>query len=159
MIIVYSSKSGSSKKYAEILSQRTGFPIFPVDSNLPQGEGIIFFGWLKKDTVIGLKYLDRTNLEAVCVVGLDSEGRFDAEKVSSYNGYSAPTYYLRGWIDRSKLTILDKTILLAVSVMMKLKGLNQFNQPIFDAMMVGGSFFDESYIDSIELFCKSDRSS
>ena len=41
-----------------------------------------------------------------------------------------------------------------VCVMMKLKGLNEFNQPLFEAMMGGGSFYDPVYLDSIELFLK-----
>ena len=70
------------------------------------------------------------------------------------NSVSVPVFYMRGWIDRSKLNVFDKTILLAVSVMMKLKGLNEFNRPIFDVMMEGGSFYDESQLDAVERFCK-----
>lgn len=153
-IIVYSSKSGSSKRYAESLSVRIGCPVYSVNDYPTEGD-IIFFGWLRGVHVIGASSLDMSRVSAVGVVGLDDVGRFESSKVSERNGIKAPIYYLRGTIDRSKLGIMDKCVLLAVAVMMKLKGLNQFNKPIFDAMMEGGSFYDEKYLDQIELFVKS----
>ncbi len=156
MIIVYSSKSGSSKKYAEILSERTSTPAYVAGSE-PEGEPIVFFGWLRKDAVMGLRKVDASKVRALCVVGLDDESRFSKPKVAEKNGIHAPVYYLRGWIDRSKLSIIDKAVLAVVAAVMKLNGLNQFNQPIFDAMMRGGSFFDESYLDPVELFLRSSK--
>ncbi len=155
MIIVYSSKSGSSKKYAESLSSRIGADCYSADQNYPKDDSILFFGWLKKNLVSGIRSIDHSKLVAVCVVGLDSDGRFNEAAVSKHNDLSVPIFYLRGWIDRSKLDFFDKAILLAVSIMMRIQGLNQFNQPIYDAMMEGGSFYDESYLDEIEAFCSS----
>ena len=155
-VVVYSSKSGSSKKYAEALSERTGLHIYPIGQQ-PADESIIFFGWLRDDTIVGLSQVDSSKVVAVCVVGLDDVGRFDKAAVAERNGVKVPVYYLRGWIDRSKLNIIDKTVLLAVSVMMKLKGLNQYNQPIFDAMMEGGSFYDERFLDPVTMFVESRR--
>lgn len=150
-VIVYSSKSGSSRKYAEVLSARTGLSAYPVGQQ-PDGESIVFFGWLRKDTVVGISGVDMSRVIAVGVVGLDDAGRFSRKDVMDRNGITAPVYYLRGWIDRSRLGLIDKAVLLAVSVMMKLQGLNEFNEPIFDAMMKGGSFFDEAYLKDLELF-------
>ncbi len=154
MIIVYSSKSGSTEKYAQTLASRLGIRCFSVKEDIPSDEPIVFFGWLKGPSVVGLNHMDRSRLSAVCVTGLDSEGRFDKAKVSSKNNLNVPIYYLRGWIIREKIGVSDKMILLMVSVMMKLKGLNEFNQPIFDAMMEGGSFYDEKYLEPIETFCR-----
>lgn len=156
MIIVYSSKSGSSRRYAEELAERTGLKCYDVRS-CPEGERIVFFGWDRGEYVVGLNRIDRSRLAAVCVVGLDDEGRFDKKSVSDRNHVTVPVYYLRGWIDRSKLNLVDKTVLAVVAAMMKLKGLNEFNKPIFDAMMEGGSFYDSKYLDSIELFIGSGR--
>lgn len=153
-IIVYSSKSGSTESYAKALSQRTGFSCYSVDDAIPDQESIVFFGWLRKDSVVGIRSIDTKRVKAVCVVGLDDVGRFNRVAVSKANDLKVPLYYLRGWIDRSRLNILDKSVLLAVCVFMKIKGLNQYNQPIFDAMMQGGSFYDESYLDQVERFVK-----
>ena len=104
-----------------------------------------------------MNFIGNLGYVAVCVVGLDDVGRFDKAAVAERNGVKVPVYYLRGWIDRSKLNIIDKTVLLAVCVMMKLKGLNQYNQPVFDAMMEGGSFYDEKFLDPVTMFVESRR--
>ena len=155
MIIVYSSKSGSTKSYAEALASRLGCGCVSVRDEIPAEETIVFLGWIRGDEIVGLRGIDRKRVKAVCVVGLDDFGRFESNKpkILDKNSLSVPVFYLRGWIDRSKLNIVDKTVLLAVSVMMKLQGLNQYNQPIFDAMMKGGSFYDESQLDAVERFC------
>ena len=153
-IIIYSSHTGSTEKYARELSSRTGLDCYSVNSEYPRHEQIVFFGWLRKDTVVGIDKVERSRLKAVCVVGLDNAGSFHPDIVASKNKYKVPTYYLRGWIDRKKLNLLDKGVLMLVCVMMKLKGLNEFNQPLFEAMMEGGSFYDPVYLDSIELFLK-----
>lgn len=157
MIIIYSSKSGSSRRYAEDLSQRTGLPCFCCDDEVPVGEQIVFFGWLRNDQIVGLNRVDKGRLKAVCVVGLDEEGRFDRPSVINRNKVSVPIYYLRGWIDRSKLDPLSKGVLLAVAVMMKLQGLNEHNEPIFNVMRQGGSFYDPRYLDSVERFINTSR--
>ena len=69
-VVVYSSKSGSSKKYAEALSERTGLHIYPIGQQ-PADESVIFFGWLRDDTIVGLSQVDISKIVAVCVVGLD----------------------------------------------------------------------------------------
>ncbi len=153
MIVVYCSKSGSSERYAREFASRTGFECFSFDDKLPQDGPIVFFGWLRADTIVGIRGIDTTRLKAVCVVGLDDPSRFNRSSVSEKNGVRVPVYYMRGWIDRSKLGIADKAILLAVSVMMKLKGLDGEGEKVFDAMMNGGSFYDPAYLDPVIRFC------
>ena len=153
LIIVHSSKSGSSEKYALALSRKTGLPAYSVYDDYPKDQCIVFFGWVKGPSIVGIRSIDRSKLHAVCAVGLDSADRFDSMKMSDSNGVSVPMYYVRGWIDRSRLGIIDKAILAVVAVFMKLQGLNQFNQPVFDAMMDGGSFYDESQLEPLTRFC------
>ena len=155
-VIVYSSKSGSSKKYAEELSKATSIEAYPLGSQ-PVDESIIFFGWIKGKEIVGLRKIDVSRLLALCVVGLDDEGRFRKNVIADRYAVKVPIYYFRGWIDRSKLNIIDKTVLAVVSAIMKVHGLNEFNQPIFNAMMNGGSFFDEKSLKSIETFVLSSK--
>ena len=153
-IIVYSSHTGSTEKYALEFASRTALDCYPVGAGYPESEPIAFFGWLRKDVVVGIEKVDRSRLKAVCVVGLDNPGSFHPDIVASKNKYKVPTYYLRGWIDRKRLNIIDKSIVVLVCGMMKLKGLNERNLPLFNAMMEGGSFYDPSYLDPIERFLK-----
>ncbi|TQS79423.1 MAG: hypothetical protein A3205_01150 [Methanomassiliicoccales archaeon Mx-03] len=153
-VIVYSSKSGSTEMYALSLSSKTGLEAYPLGKE-PESGAIIYMGWLRNDEIVGLKGLDKSRLIAVGVIGLDDVGRFDRPRVAEKNGVKVPVYYLRGWIDRSKLNIIEKAVLTWVSAMMKLKGLNEYNQAVFDAMMEGGSFYDEKYLDPIVMFVES----
>ena len=57
MIIVYESKTGFTKKYAEMLSAKTGLKLYRVKelSKININEEIIFLGWMKIGKVQGLK--------------------------------------------------------------------------------------------------------
>lgn len=155
-IIMFSSKSGSSEWYARALASRTGLDVFPA-SDHPDGEDMVFFGWLRNDVVVGIGDVDPSRLLAVCVVGLDDVKKFPKREIADRNGIHVPIYYMRGWIDRKRLNPLDKAVLLAVCVMMKLKGLDPKDEPVFDAMMNGGSFVDDKYLEPVELFLGSRR--
>lgn len=156
MIIIYSSKSGSSAKYASILSSRTGLPSYRVTEEYPASENIVFIGWKKGSKVIGLDSIDRHRLVALCVVGIDRT--LDSKALADELNISVPIYYLHGWIDRKEISLPDKLMLCFVCVMMKLKGLDDSNAPVFDAMMNGGSFFNESDLDGIARFLSQNLS-
>lgn len=155
-IIVYSSKSGSSEAYAKSLAARTGLVAYPVGSH-PGGEPIVFIGRLRMDIIVGLSRVDRSEVIAVGAVGIDPEERFDRGRVSERNGLNVPLYYLRGWVDRSRLGPFDKGALAMIAAMMKLRGLDERSRPVFDAMMEGGSFYDERYLDQMQTFIGSRR--
>ena len=49
MVIVYESKTGFTKRYANMLATKTGLKVFPIKEYLKvnQDEEIIFLGWMK----------------------------------------------------------------------------------------------------------------
>lgn len=153
-VIVYNSKTGSSEKYARLLSERTGFDCFSVRDEYPDDEDIVFFGWLKKYTVVGLSKVDRNRLKAVCVVGCDNVDFFPREMVISKNGYDAETFYLRGWIIPKKLSFLDRWILKIVSKKILKEAGVYADMSLITAMNEGGEFFDESFIDPVVEYLK-----
>ena len=155
-IIVYNSKTGSSKRYAEILSERTGLPCYSVKESYPESEDIIFFGWLRKYTVVGLSAVNMKKLRAVCIVGLDNVDFFPKDAVIAHHRYDAETFYLRGWIIPEKINFMERFILRMVSKKI-LKAAGEFaDKDLIDAMLHGGSFFDETFIDPIVRFMESD---
>lgn len=152
-IIVYSSKSGSSEKYAKSLSEATGFDCFSVKDSYPSDQMVVFFGWLRGKAVVGLDKVDRSKLKAVCVVGLEYPDMFNRKAISDANEIRVPVYYLQGWIIRKRLGVFTKIFFAVICAKMKLDGLNDRSQRIFDAMMEGGSFYDESFLAPIVTFC------
>ncbi len=154
-IIVYSSRTGSTKKYAQIFSDRTGFDCYSISDKYDSQQQIIFFGWLKGPRIVGLDKVDASKLIAVAAVSLDDSPGFGWNKVKDVNDIKVPFYHMRGWIDRTKLSIPQKTFFLFLCTIYKLKGLDAHSKPLFDAMMNGGSFFDESSLDNLILFSKN----
>lgn len=56
MLIVYESKTGFTKKYADMLAEKTRLKVLGVKelSKLNQEEEIIFLGWMKVGKIQGL---------------------------------------------------------------------------------------------------------
>ena len=152
-IVVYSSHTGSSRKYAEIFASRNGFPCYSIKDEYDPDEMIIFFGWLNGPRISGLSAVNKQRLMAVVSVSLSDPPSFGWNKVKDTNGIVVPFYHLLGWIDRSKLHFYEKFFFYFICAFMKLRGLDNHTQPLFDAMMEGGSFFDESGLDKIQTLC------
>ena len=71
MIIVYESKTGFTKRYAEMLAQKINLKAFArkeVPMSL-QYEEVLFLGWMKVGKVQGLKEVRNWNIIAVCGSG------------------------------------------------------------------------------------------
>jgi hypothetical protein len=149
--IIYASKTGTCRKYAEELSERTGLPCYSLKEAPSEGP-VVFIGWLRGRFLVGSNKIDSGRIQAVCIVGLSPE--MNASKIAFDNGIKAPAYYLRGEINRSKLNLFDKTIMAVFCALMKLKGLSDANRELFDATMNGGSFYDSTYLDQIVRFLK-----
>ena len=151
-IIIYSSKTGSSEKYAKMLADRTGLPCYSIKDAYPKDEDIVFFGWLRKYTVNGLSKVDRSRLKAVCVVGVDNTDFFPRAEVIKNNGYNAETFYLRGWIDIKKINFFERMILKLVAKHILKEAGVYADMDLIKTMTEGGSYFDESFIEPIEKF-------
>ena len=99
MAIAYESKTGFTKRYAEMLAVRTRLKIFPVKeiSKINQDEEIIFLGWMKVGKIQGLDKLRNYNVKAVCGSGTGRTAEPNIEAVIARNKIeNIPFYYLRG---------------------------------------------------------------
>ena len=120
MTIVYSSNTGHTKQYAELLQEATGYPTFPLDK-LPtyvRGDDAIYLGWLMAGHVMGLsKAQSRLNVRCVVATGMTPESEKQTESVHKQNGLAGgvPLFYLQGGYDFSRLRGIYK-------MMMKVKG-------------------------------------
>ena len=76
--IVYTSNTGSTKRYAELLSQMTGLPAFALGDakdKLSANAGIIYLGWIMASGVKGYSAAaKRYKIHAVCGVGMGQTG-------------------------------------------------------------------------------------
>ena len=148
-IIVHNSKSGSSERYARRLSEMTGMPCYSVRDEYPKDERIVFFGWLKRYTVMGLSKVDIGMVDSLCVVGVDNVDFFPRNEVRSSNKFDGEIHYLRGWIRPERLGFLDRLILRIVSKKLLKEMGDHADMTLIDAMTKGGDFYDDAYLEPI----------
>jgi hypothetical protein len=123
MIIVYQSKTGFTKKYADMLSEKSKLKVFPVReiAKIPQDEEIIFLGWMKIGKIQGLNKLRKYNVKAVCGSGTARTAEPDNETVIARNKIeNIPFFYLRGGcFPLKELKGLDKIMMSMFIKMLK----------------------------------------
>lgn len=121
--IVYTSNTGYTKQYAELLGQNTGLPVYALpeaDKALTSKSSILYLGWLMASKVQGYaKAAKRYQVEAVCGVGMGATGS-QLEEVRKANQLPAslPVFTLQGGFDMAKLhgvykmmmTVMAKTV-------------------------------------------------
>ncbi len=122
-VIVYVSNTGSAKSYAEMLSEKTGYPFFDfADAHkVPEDAEVIFIGWVMAGTVQGLKEArDLFSIRAVCPVGMMKSEKQDAE-LKSKNEITEPMFTLMGNFHIDNLKGMYKMMMNMMLKLMKSK--------------------------------------
>ena len=114
--IVYTSATGFTARYAQMLAGETGLPAFRLEEAdaLAPGAPVLCLGWLRAGSVRGLKAARRRfRVEGVCAVGMAPEA--DPEQLRRDNGLEdAPLFYLRGGYAPDKVRGLDRVLMAAM---------------------------------------------
>ncbi len=114
--IVYTSLTGHTKQYAQMLGQMLELPVYSlneVGSNTPCGNNVIYFGWIRASHVNGFKKASRRfNILAVCGVGLcDTGTMLDEVRKATAIPNSIPLFTLQGGIDRTALKGINRLLI------------------------------------------------
>ncbi|BDF71776.1 hypothetical protein CE91St41_09960 [Oscillospiraceae bacterium] len=119
--VVYTSNTGFTARYAEMLGRAAGLPVFDLKGpSLPErGSDVIYLGWLCAGGVKGLKKaLRRWDVRAVCAVGLAPDDPAYAAKVAADNHLEGQSlFYLRGGYSPERLSGLYGLIMKPMSRM------------------------------------------
>ena len=120
--IIYCSNSGSARRYAELLSEKTGLPCIDIKkrSTLSADEEIIFIGWIMAGALQGLKEARESfsNIKAICGVGMMKSEK-STEETKEKNGITEPYFFLTGDFDINKLSGMYKMMMGMMLKMMK----------------------------------------
>ena len=117
--IVYTSNTGFTAQYAEILSRRTGLPAYDSEDakNKPeQGTEIVYMGWLCAGKVKGYKAASqRYKICAVCGVGSGGTGT-QLDDIRKNDGISetVPLFTVQRGFDMNRLSGIYKIMMKAV---------------------------------------------
>lgn len=142
-LIIYGSKYGATKRYAEKFAEMTHLPLINFENvkTLAKYEQIIYFGALYASGIKGLKRSIKkmpSNVRLIIVtVGLsDPNNKENINKINSYIKKQVPeqflknstTFHLRGGIDYSKLGFMHKVMMKTVYNSIKNKAINSLTQ-------------------------------
>ncbi len=123
MVIVYESKTGFTKKYADMLAEKTGLKVFSVKeiSKINKTEEIIFLGWMKVGKIQGLNKVRKNNVKAICGSGTAPAAEPDTKTVMARNKIEGiPFFYLQGGcLPLKELKGMDKIMLSMFVKMLK----------------------------------------
>ena len=123
-LILYQSKYGATKKYAEWLRERTGFDCVETPKAAPgmaaQYEALILCGGVYASGIAGLGFLKRNiaalkgrKIAVLCVgASPDDEAVLEAVRARNLQGALAdvPLFYARGAWDESAMIWKDRTL-------------------------------------------------
>lgn len=106
--IIYTTNTGSTRHYAELLAKKTGIPMYSLTEakkTVKAGADIIYLGWIMAGSVKGYAAAaKRYNVRAVCGVGMGQTGT-QTENVREKTAIPAkiPVFTLQGNFDVKKL--------------------------------------------------------
>ncbi len=144
MVIVYESKTGFTKRYADMLAAKTGLKVFAAKecAKISKEDEIIFLGWMKAGKIQGLAKLRGYNVKAVCGSGTGRTAEPNTETVIARNSIQGtPFFYLRGGcFPLKEIKGMDK-IMLSMFLKM-LKGRKDKDERIEEAINTIENGFD-----------------
>lgn len=102
--IVYTSKTGHTRRYAELLAQETGLPAYSLQEapKALAGKDVIYLGWLMAGGIKGYQAAAKTyRVRALCQVGMRPPEAALIEKAREAYQLPAetPVFHLQGGFD------------------------------------------------------------
>lgn len=113
--VVYSSNTGSCKKYAELISEELSIPSFELGKHKNISDGkVVYIGWLCAGKIKGLgRARQFLNIGAVVQVGMapvKPETESESRKKNAVDP-AVPLFCLQGALDLSKLSLPVRLIM------------------------------------------------
>jgi hypothetical protein len=106
--IIYTTNTGSAERYAELLAQKTGLPVYSLAearNAVSTGAEVIYLGWIMAGAVKGYaEAAKRYRVRAVCAVGMGRTGtQADSVRKKTAVPTGIPVFTLQGNFDVKKL--------------------------------------------------------
>lgn len=151
--IIYCSNAGSAKRYAELLSEKTGIPCVDIKnmSRVSADEEIIFISWIMAGAIQGINEVREVfgSIKAICGVGMMKSEKA-TEDTKAKNAVTEPYFFLTGDFDINKLTGMYKMMMGMMLRMMKSKLKEEENGAEMLSLLENGiKGFDEKELDAV----------
>jgi len=117
--IAYVSNTGNTRRYAEMLSEKTGIPAYPISEAGKHVKGrvdeVFYMGWVRQGKIKDFARASmRFNIAGVCGVGMGFATDHSAKALRVKTLISDPkikVFYAQGGFDMNKLTGLNKLMM------------------------------------------------
>lgn len=152
MTIVYNSKTGHTRQYAEMLAKAAKLKALPMDeamAALPEQEPVLFLGWLMAGHISGIdQAVRRWDVKCAAGVGMSPAGKDVLATLAKANYVpGAPIFYLQGgwspkqvgWFQRRAVNAVTRATRKALQA--KSKRTEQ-EQAYLNMLLRGGSFVE-----------------
>ena len=153
--IVYTSNTGFTARYAAMLGEKTGLPVYTLKEackKLEKKTPILYLGWLFASTVKGYgKASSRFQVKALIAVGMCETGTLldDVRKVNDVPA-GLPVFTLQGGMDHSKLRGLHKFMIkMLIKMMKRAKNPSQEDQAKLALIIAGGDYVKEENLTAV----------
>lgn len=153
--IVYTSNTGFTMQYAQLLGQAAAIPVYDLEDGLSApapGARVLYLGWLSAGKIKGLsKARRRWKVKAVCAVGMAPEGQNTVERLTEQNRLEdIPAFYLRGGYAPERLTGIYKIMMSAMAKMVsRAPAESEEDKAMRDSFAAGGDWVDMRYLDPV----------
>ncbi len=106
--IIYTTNTGSTERYAKLLAQKTGLPVYSLaeaKKRVFAGAEVIYLGWIMAGSVKGYaEAAKRYRVRAACGIGMGQTGtQTDSVRKKSAISADIPLFTLQGNFDVKKL--------------------------------------------------------
>ena len=159
--IVYTSSTGFTRRYAQMLSRAAALPAYDLESrnSLPEnGTKVLFLGWLRAGGIMGLsKARKRWDVRAVCAVGMAPE--YPQEKLAAQNHTGKlPVFFLQGGYAPEKLRGINKLMMgFMTKRMTKNPPRDEAEAGIQKLFLQGGDFVSEAKLAPVLSWLREER--
>ncbi|HHW46168.1 MAG TPA: flavodoxin [Clostridiales bacterium] len=154
-IILYKSKYGTTRKYAQWLSEALGCDLNDIRKaqigDLAQYDTIIIGGGVYAGSIAGISFLHK-HIKAlsgkniiVFAVGVTGQDQDNIKNLKQRNlrDLNVPLFYLQGALSINKLSFLDRTLCKIIQRAIAKKALEN-REPLEEALIQAGDGFDKT---------------
>ena len=152
MTIVYNSKTGHTRQYAEMLAKATKCKIFSLQEAqgaLPEGEPVLFLGWLMAGHISGIdQAVRRWDVRCAVAVGMSPPAKDVLATISRANYVpNSPVFYLQGGWAPKKVGWFQRRAVNAVTrstrkTLLSKSSRTEQEQAYLNMLLHGGSFVE-----------------
>ena len=155
--IIYKSKTGHTKKYAEMLGEKLNMPFYEIkeaEKKLNKNDEIIYLGWICATRIVGLnKILKKYKVNCCGAVGAYPKTDENVQNIKNANNMKIPLFYMQGGIDYTKLNKIYKKLLQTIGKTIQ-NSSDNVDKEIVEMFEKGKSFVCEENLKEIEEYLK-----